>query len=136
MTRMLCSTLLTVGAILMASPDVLLAAEQKPEVEKPNIVFILADDLGLDGVGCYGSDKYKTHTPNIDELAKTGVRFEACYAAPLCGPSRCLLLTGRYAFRTGGLTNNSWRPGGPGATSQHEHPIARLLKEHGYMTCQ
>jgi len=96
----------------------------------------LADDLGLDGVGCYGSDEYKTQTPNIDALAKTGVRFEACYAAPLCGPSRCMLLTGRYAFRTGGLMNQSWRPGGPGAKSKDEYPIARLLKENGYATCQ
>jgi arylsulfatase A len=103
---------------------------------KPNIVFILADDLGIDGVGCYGSDRYRTHTPKIDALARTGLRFETCYSTPLCGPSRCLLLTGRYGFRTGGLTNQSWRPGGPGATSQREHPIARLLKEHGYATCQ
>jgi arylsulfatase A-like enzyme len=47
-----------------------------------------------------------------------------------------MLMTGRYPFRTGGLTNNSWRPGGPGAVSHNEHPIARLLKEHGYATCQ
>jgi arylsulfatase A len=112
------------------------AAEQKPGVDKPNIVFILADDLGLDSVGCYGSDTYRTQTPNVDALGKTGVRFEACYASPLCGPSRCLLLTGRYAFRTGGLTNQSWRQGGPGAKSKDEYPIARLLKENGYATCQ
>jgi arylsulfatase A-like enzyme len=136
MTRTLCSTLLTVGAILIASPGAVLAAEQNSAVDKPNIVFILADDLGLDGVGCYGSDTYKTQTPNIDALAETGVRFEACYASPLCGPSRCLLLTGRYAFRTGGLTNQSWRQGGPGAKSKDEYPIARLLKENGYATCQ
>jgi len=136
MTRTLFSTLLTIGALLVASPGALLAAEQQSALAKPNIVFILADDLGLDGVGCYGSDKYKTQTPNIDALAKTGVRFEACYAAPLCGPSRCMLLTGRYAFRTGGLTNQSWRQGGPGAKSKDEYPIARLLKENGYATCQ
>jgi arylsulfatase A len=135
MKRPLFSSILALGAILLAAANSLLAAEQKA-VEKPNIIFILADDLGLDGVGCYGSDKYKTQTPNIDALAKTGVRFEACYASPLCGPSRCLLLTGRYAFRTGGLTNMSWRPGGPGAKSKDEYPIARLLKENGYATCQ
>ena len=135
MTRTLFSLLLTVAAIMLASPGALPAAEQKTVVDKPNIIFILADDLGLDGVGCYGSDTYKRQTPHIDALAHTGVRFETCYSTPLCGPSRCLLLTGRYGFRTGGLTNESWRPGGPGATSQHEHPIARLLKEHGYATC-
>ena len=99
---------------------------------KPNIVFILADDLGLDGVSAYGSDIRKT--PNIDKLAATGVRFETCYAAPLCGPSRCLLMTGRYAFRTGGITNQSWRPDGPGAKSVNEEPVAKLLKQAGYAT--
>ena len=102
------------------------------EPTKPNIIFILADDLGLDGVGCYGSDKHKT--PNIDKLAASGTRFETCYAAPLCGPSRCLLMTGRFAFRTGGITNQSWRNDGPGAKSANENPIAKLLKQAGYAT--
>jgi arylsulfatase A len=99
---------------------------------KPNIIFILADDLGLDGVSCYGTDKRKT--PNIDKLAASGMRFETCYAAPLCGPSRCVLMTGRYAFRTGGITNQSWRNGGPGAKSEDENPVAKLLKQAGYAT--
>jgi arylsulfatase A len=130
------SSVLALGACLLAPANCLLAGKQQSTAEKPNIIFILADDLGLDGVGCYGSDKYKTQTPNIDALAKTGTRFETCYAAPLCGPSRCLLMTGRYAFRTGGLTNQSWQTGGPGAKSAREYPIARVLKEHGYATCQ
>lgn len=102
------------------------------EATKPNIVFILADDLGLDGVSCYGSDKHKT--PNVDKLAASGTRFQTCYASPLCGPTRCLLMTGRYAFRTGGITNGSWRNGGPGAKSADEFPMARLLKQAGYAT--
>jgi arylsulfatase A len=101
---------------------------------KPNIIFVLADDLGIDGVSCYGADKHQT--PHIDALAASGLRFETCYAAPLCGPSRCLLNTGRYAFRTGGLTNQSWRAGGPGAKSADEYPLARLLKDAGYATGQ
>ena len=99
---------------------------------KPNIVFILADDLGIDGVSCYGADKRKT--PQIDKLAASGTRFETCYAAPVCGPSRCLLMTGRYAFRTGGIGNQSWRAGGPGAKSVDENPMAKLLKQGGYTT--
>ena len=101
---------------------------------KPNIIFILADDLGLDGVSCYGADAYKT--PHIDELAASGLRFETCYAAPLCGPSRCALMTGRYAFRTGGLQNGSWNAGGPGAKSKDEQPLAKLMKQAGYATCE
>ena len=100
--------------------------------EMPNIIFILADDLGIDNLSCYGSDKHKT--PNIDKLAASGTRFETCYAAPVCGPSRCLLLTGRYAFRTGGMGNQSWRPAGPGAKSADENPVAKLLKQAGYAT--
>jgi len=99
---------------------------------KPNIIFVLADDLGIDGVSSYGGDAHRT--PHIDALAASGLRFRTCYAAPLCGPSRCLLMTGRYAFRTGGLTNQSWRGGGPGAKSADEVPIARLLKQAGYAT--
>src|SRR4051812_42653559 len=101
---------------------------------KPNIIFILADDLGIDGVSCYHADQRRT--PNIDRLAASGTRFTTCYAAPLCGPSRCLLMTGRYAFRTGGTTNGSWREGGEGAKSANEQPMAKLLKQAGYATGQ
>ena len=101
---------------------------------KPNIIFVLADDLGIDGVSCYGADRHRT--PHIDTLAASGLRFQTCYASPLCGPSRCLLMTGRYAFRTGGLTNQSWRGGGPGAKSADEYPMARLMKQAGYATGQ
>ena len=97
------------------------AASDTPAPSKPNIIFVLADDLGIDGVSCYGADKH--HTPKIDALAASGTRFQTCYAAPLCGPSRCLLMSGRYAFRTGGLTNQSWRGGGPGAKSADEYPM-------------
>jgi len=97
---------------------------------KPNIILILADDYGLDGVGCYGSDRYKGKTPNLDRLAETGIRFERCYSTPLCGPTRCQIITGRYPFRTGGLTNAS--AGKPAA--RDETSIARLLKGAGYAT--
>ncbi len=119
---------ITLLAVLCLCGSPLTAADAK----KPNIVFILADDFGIDGVGCYGSDKHKT--PHIDKLAASGTRFETCYAAPVCGPSRCLMMTGRYAFRTGGLGNQSWRPGAPGAKSADEHPVAKLLQQAGYAT--
>lgn len=102
------------------------------DAPKPNIVLLFADDFGLDGVSCYGSDKHKT--PNIDKLAASGTRFETAYSYPLCGPTRCLLMTGRHSFRTGGITNGSWRNGGPGARSADEHPMAKVLKQAGYAT--
>jgi len=102
--------------------------------KKPNIVFILSDDAGIDLFSCYGSDRFKT--PQIDALAGEGVRFQTCHSAPLCGPTRCLFLTGRYAFRTGGLTNQSWNAaGGMGPNSSQEIGIAKLLKQAGYATC-
>jgi arylsulfatase A len=95
--------------------------------EKPNIIFILADDIGLPGFGCTGG-VYKT--PNIDALAASGTRFEYCYAAPLCAPSRAMLMTGRYAFRTGVRDNGS----GAQATPQKDGCVAQLMKQAGYAT--
>jgi arylsulfatase A len=130
MNRSLRNTFLAFTAALLLAPLTALHAAERT----PNIIFILADDLGIDGVSCYGADKRKT--PQIDRLAASGTRFEICYAAPLCGPSRCALMTGRYAFRTGGIGNGSWRDGGPGAKSPDEQPIAKLLQQAGYATCQ
>ncbi|MBI5395512.1 MAG: sulfatase-like hydrolase/transferase [Verrucomicrobia bacterium] len=98
-----------------------------PAVERPNIIFILSDDYGIPGVGCYGG-AYKT--PNLDSLAAGGVRFERCFAAPLCAPSRALCMFGRYAFRTGVLDNGC----GAAATPQKEVCIAKTLKQAGYAT--
>jgi len=97
---------------------------------KPNILFIFADDCGIDSFGCYGSDRSKSLTPNIDALARSGTRFERCYSTPLCGPSRCVIMTGRYGFRTGGLTNQT-----AGNPSYRDEPaLARILKQAGYAT--
>ena len=66
---------------------------QASEQSNPNIVFILVDDMGWKDLGCYGSTFYET--PNIDQLAKSGVRFTDAYAsAPLCSASRAAILTG------------------------------------------
>ncbi len=66
--------------------------EETTAAQRPNIILILADDVGLGDVGCSGGP-FKT--PHIDALAGGGIRFEYCYATPLCSPSRCQLLTGR-----------------------------------------
>ena len=96
----------------------------------PNILFILADDYGIDGVGCYGSDRFKGKTPHLDALAESGIRFTECYSMPLCGSSRCAIMTGRYGFRTGGSDNQS-----AGLIALKEEPsVARTLKQAGYAT--
>jgi arylsulfatase A len=103
------------------------AAQEKPAASKPNIILILSDDVGLGDIGCCGG-AFKT--PQIDSLAKGGTRFEYCYATPLCGPSRCQLLTGRYPFRTGLINNNSHNAIQPG----HEIMLPTVLKKAGYVT--
>jgi arylsulfatase A len=98
--------------------------------KKPNIIFILADDLGYAEIGCYGSDKYKT--PNIDKLASQGMRITHGYATPLCGPSRATLLTGRYAFRTGATNQDACSQ----VFTKAEKAIPYFLKPAGYVsTC-
>ena len=81
-------------ALLLFAPLAALAAD------KPNVIFILADDLGAHDLGCFGSTFYET--PNIDRLAKRGTRFTQAYAAsPLCSPTRSSILVGQYPARTG-----------------------------------
>ena len=68
---------------------------------KPNIVLILADDLGYGCLNCYGADKKLVRTPNLDRLASEGVRFtDANTPSSVCSPSRYALLTGRFCWRT------------------------------------
>ncbi len=95
--------------------------------DKPNIIYILADDLGIGNVSCYGSDNYKT--PNIDKLAAGGTRFTQAFTAALCGPSRALIMTGRYAFRNGS-TNQDACMKMPIA----ELRLAKTFKGAGYAT--
>ncbi len=92
--------------------------------QKPNIILIMADDLGVETLGVYGSDSYKT--PHLDKLAKEGMRFENCYSTPLCTPSRVQIMTGKYNFRnyTGfGLLNPS------------ESTFGNYMQDAGYKTC-
>ncbi|MCX6996643.1 MAG: sulfatase-like hydrolase/transferase [Kiritimatiellaeota bacterium] len=103
------------------------AAAEKSPAQKPNIIFILSDDVGLGNVHCTGGH---FNTPNIDSLAQGGTRFEYAYATPLCGPTRCLFLTGRYPFRTGLISNQS-----AGALEDHkEIMIPTVMKKAGYAT--
>ena len=77
--------------------------------EQPtNVVFIIADSLRADGVGCYGNPRVPT--PNLDALAERGLRFETAYStSPLCVPARSQLLTGKYCHETGNLCNPAWQ---------------------------
>jgi len=98
---------------------------------RPNVVFILLDNLGQEWLGCYGSDEKRT--PNIDRLAKSGVRFRHCYTPVVCGPSRIVMLTGRYPFRTGyTLHHDAALYSGGGLDPARDHVFARWLRLVGY----
>jgi arylsulfatase A-like enzyme len=101
--------------------------------DKPNIILILADDLGYGELGCYGSPDAKT--PHMDRLAREGVRCTDGYAAfPVCSPSRAAILTGRYPARFG-PTYEDYYGGGSPELDPVKHPtIGQLMKEAGYRT--
>jgi len=101
------------------------AAAKRPArlPERPNIVLILADDVGREVLGCYGGTSYQT--PNIDALARTGERFNHCYSMPVCHPTRLTLMTGRYPFRN---------PAGWGSWPQGAQTFAQMLQKAGYAT--
>jgi len=99
---------------------------------RPNILFILADDLGKEWLSCYGSEH---KTPNVDRLAAGGIRFENTWATPLCTPTRVLFLTGRYPFHTGWTIHyDSPRWGKVYFDWERETAFPRVLKEAGYAT--
>jgi arylsulfatase A-like enzyme len=103
--------------------------------ERPNVVVILADDLGYGDLGCYGHPTIRT--PNLDRMAAEGMRFTDFYvAAEVCTPSRAGLLTGRYPVRSG-MCNNQFRVlrrESMGHLPAEEITIAELLKTKGYAT--
>ena len=91
---------------------------------RPNVILIMSDDTGYEVFGCYGSRQYQT--PHIDKLAETGMRFNHCYAQPLCTPSRVKIMTGKSNVRnyvTFGILDKS------------QKTIGQMMKDAGYATC-
>ncbi|MFN3152721.1 sulfatase-like hydrolase/transferase [Bremerella sp.] len=99
----------------------------------PNLVVIMADDLGMEGVGAYGGQSYAT--PHLDALAAGGIRFTHCFANPVCSPTRAQMLTGRYPFRNG-IPRIIYLPDEHREflDPQKETSFATLLKQNGYAT--
>lgn len=107
--------------------------------KQPNIVYIYADDLGYGELGCYGQQKIKT--PNLDKMAKEGIRFTQHYAsAPVCAPSRCMLMTGKHSghsyirgnYELGGFEDNTER--GQMPLPNDTYTLPKMLKKAGYTT--
>ena len=121
--------------VLAGLGSLILAQAQAPDLgrfqarppDKPNIIFILADDLGYGDLGCYGQNKIRT--PNIDRLAEEGMRFTQCYAgSTVCAPSRCCLMTGRHTGHAR-IRGNARVPLAP-----EDLTVAEFLKTASYKT--
>lgn len=138
-------TLICLGGLILFTSS-LAGLAQTPA--RPNIVFILADDLGWADLGSYGADLHET--PHLDRLARAGVRFTQAYAMPVCSPTRAAILTGKHAAR---LNFTIWREGSVGRDAEaarsknrlippatihnlgsDETTIAELLHATGYLT--
>lgn len=99
----------------------------------PNIVYILADDLGWAELGCYGQEKIRT--PSIDRMAAEGMRFTQHYSgAPVCAPARCVLLTGLHTGHAFIRDNGEIKPEGQRAIPDATVTVAEVLRDAGYAT--
>ena len=121
----------TLAVLLLASPTALPAAAPSKPQTRPNIIIILADDLGTGDLGCAGATKIKT--PNIDRLAAEGVRFTQGYApSATCTPSRYSLLTGEYAWRQKAKTTSILDGDAPLCIEPGRLTLPALLRQAGY----
>ena len=124
---------LGVLAALLSAPLAGLNAADAPRPSRPNIVFILADDLGYGDVGCYNSES-KVPTPNLDRLAREGIRFTDAHApSTVCTPSRYSLLTGQMDFRIN-YRGVFAGVGGPCLIKQNQLTLPQMLRSQGYAT--
>ena len=113
--------------LLLSLVPALLAAK------KPNIIFIMADDLGWAELGSYGQKKIKT--PHLDKLASEGMRFTSNYSGnAVCAPSRCVLMTGKHPGHAFVRNNKAMQPEGQHPIPNSEVTIGELLQKEGYIT--
>ena len=109
-----------VGSAALLPATLSFAKERK----RTNVILIMTDDTGYEVFGCYGSKQYRT--PRIDQLAETGMRFDHCYANPVCSPSRVKIMTGKSNVRN----YVHW-----GVLDPKERTIGHMMKDAGYATC-
>jgi arylsulfatase A len=106
---------------------------QAAEARRPNIIFILADDLGYGDIGCFGQKKIRT--PNLDRMAAEGMRLAQHYSGnAVCAPSRCVLMTGKHPGHAWIRNNREHQPEGQPPIPANSITVARLLKQQGYST--
>ncbi len=114
------------AAVLLLAPAALTAADPPP---KPNIIFVLSDDLAQGDVGCYGQKLIKT--PHLDAMAKEGTRFTQAYCGTsVCAPSRTSLMIGRHAGHSPIRANREVQPEGQKPLPAGTYTVAKLLKDN------
>jgi len=126
------------GTLALTAPRILHPA--RDETEKPNIIFVMVDDMGYGDLGCYGQTAIKT--PHLDRMAADGTRFTQCYTgSPVCAPCRCILMTGLHSGhcrRRGNRTtaHREDRPARKGLLplDDGDFTVAEMLREAGYTT--
>jgi arylsulfatase A-like enzyme len=133
---------MAVGAATVSFPFQLGAADASDD--RPNIIFIMADDMGYGDVGCFGQKKFQT--PNIDRIASEGIRFTNCYAgSTICAPSRSVLMTGQHTGHTR-IRGNMCKVGGSVGykngqkvhrmyLTSEDRTVGHVLQKAGYRTC-
>jgi arylsulfatase A len=112
--------------VLLIAGSCVISCSQRKEItsyEKPNVILIMADDMGIECMNYYGNTEYQT--PGIDRLASNGVRFDNCFAQPLCTPSRVKIMTGKHNFRN--YEDFGW-------LNPDQLTFGNLMKEAGYST--
>ncbi len=122
--------LLAMASIILGYPLILVTDARADETQSPNIIFIMADDLGYGELGCYGQKLIET--PQLDQMAREGMRFRNFYAGnTVCAPSRCVLMTGKHM-------GHAYVRGNGGADVQglrdSDVTVAEVLKDQGYRT--
>jgi arylsulfatase A-like enzyme len=118
--------------LLLTSPWLAAETSNNTAAAKPNVLLILADDLGVECFSTYGGTSHKT--PNIDRLAASGMRFTRCFSNPYCSPSRAQLLTGSYPFQNGLKVVLHSRNQENLYLDPKQPSFPRQLKQHGYTT--
>jgi len=122
-----------VAVVLALTLCVSRASARAPAPRPPNIIFIIADDLGIGDLGCYGQKKIRT--PNVDLLATEGMRLGQHYSGnAVCAPSRCVLMTGLHPGHAWIRDNQEVQPEGQAPLPAGTMTLARLLQRHGYAT--
>lgn len=136
--RLKCKHLLAGAMLVWIASTTLQAAEQRAHAGKnkrPNIILIMADDLGAETLGCYGNSIFAT--PNLDRMASEGARYNNAYATPICTPTRAMILTGLHPNRTGFLERIDSPADRDTLTNRlptHLTTFAQLFKDDGYAT--